>query len=264
MSGETRSGPGSPVGYLWIPATDLAAAAAFYRDVFGWRVDEPGPGAGAVGFQAPGLIGQLTTDLPVGPGGPLPWLMADGLYRTLGLVEARGGRVLGRPRLQGGVRYLVQVTDPAGNRLGIAVPAGPARPQPLVVAGDVEASSRWYQELLGLRSDHGGPDYERLVTADGALVLQLHRREVEHGHGQLADPDVPVGNGAVVWFGEYADFDGAVERAGRLGATVVHPPMRNPPSGQGNGPGHREIWLKDPDGYTVVIASPDGEDFEPS
>jgi len=264
MGGATASGAGSPVGYLWIPAVDLVASAAFYRDVFGWEVDEPGQGGNAVGFRAPSLIGQLTTDLPLGPGGPLLWLMADNLYDALRLVELRGGRVLGRPRLQGGVRYLVQARDPAGNRLGIAVPAGPPRPQPLVVARDVEASSRWYQELLGLRSDHGGKDYERLVTADGALVLQLHRWDVAHGHGQLADPDQPLGNGAMLWFGEVADFDGAVERAGRLGAAVIHPPMRNPPSGEGNGPAHREIWLKDPDGYTVVIASPDGEDHEPS
>jgi hypothetical protein len=26
----------------------------------------------------------------------------------------------------------------------------------------------------------------------------------------------------------------------------------------------REIWLRDPDGYTVVVASPDGEAFEPN
>jgi hypothetical protein len=32
---------------------------------------------------------------------------------------------------------------------------------------------------------------------------------------------------------------------------------RNPPAGDG-GPNHWEIWLRDPDGYTVVLASPDG------
>jgi hypothetical protein len=41
---------------------------------------------------------------------------------------------------------------------------------------DVEASSRWYQRLLGCESAHGGPEYERLV-ANGALVMQLHRWE---------------------------------------------------------------------------------------
>ena len=40
------------------------------------------------------------------------------------------------------------------------------RPQPLIAVYDVEASSRWYQRLLGVRSDHDGPDYERLVTRD--------------------------------------------------------------------------------------------------
>jgi hypothetical protein len=55
-----------------------------------------------------------------------------------------------------------------------------------------------------------------------------------------------------------------VARAEQLDAPIALPPHRNPPEGQGNGPGHREIWIKDPDGYTVVVASPDGEAFEPA
>jgi catechol 2,3-dioxygenase-like lactoylglutathione lyase family enzyme len=39
----------------------------------------------------------------------------------------------------------------------------------MIAVRDVEASSRWYQELLGLHSDHGGPEYERLL-ADGDEV----------------------------------------------------------------------------------------------
>lgn len=57
---------------------------------------------------------------------------------------------------------------------------------------------------------------------------------------------------------------GTKARAEELGATIVLPPHRNPPEGQGNGPGHRELWVRDPDGYTVVVASPDGEAFEPA
>ena len=53
-------------------------------------------------------------------------------------------------------------------------------------------------------------------------------------------------------------------RATELGAAVARPPHRNPPEGQGSGPGHRELWVKDPDGYIVVVASPDGEAFEPA
>ena len=132
------------------------------------------------------------------------------------------------------------------------------RPQPLLAVDDVEATSRWFQHLLGARSDHGGPEYERLVDADGRLVLQLHHWEVEHHHGSLGEPDVrPLGHGVLLWF-EVDDFDAAVARAAELGAEVEVGPVRNPPQGPG-GPAHRELWLRDPHGYAVVLASPDGE-----
>ena len=130
------------------------------------------------------------------------------------------------------------------------------RPQPLIAVHDVEASSRWYQQLLGCQSAHGGPNYERLVDT-GVLVLQLHHFAVEDHHGPIGDPtDRPYGNGVLLWF-EVDDFDAAMARAEALGAEVVLSRHRNPPSGDG-GPNHWECWLRDLDGYTVVIASPDG------
>jgi hypothetical protein len=48
-----------------------------------------------------------------------------------------------------------------------------------------------------------------------------------------------------------------VARAEEMQIEVIHPRHRNPPSGDG-GPNHWECWLRDPDGYTVVLASPDG------
>jgi len=129
-------------------------------------------------------------------------------------------------------------------------------PQPLICVRDVEASSRWYQCLLGCQSAHGGPQYERLVS-NGALVLQLHSFTVEHDHGRIGDPDDrPYGNGVLLWF-ETDDFDAAIARAAEMKAHVVTPRHRNPASG-GGGPNHWECWLRDPDGYTVVVASPDG------
>jgi hypothetical protein len=72
------------------------------------------------------------------------------------------------------------------------------RPQPLIAVSDVEASSRWYQRLLGCQSAHGGIEYERLVS-NGVLVLQLHRFDVEHHHGRIGDPaDKPYGNGVLL------------------------------------------------------------------
>ena len=49
------------------------------------------------------------------------------------------------------------------------------RLQPLISVSDVEASSRWYQRLLGCRSAHGGTEYKRLVDA-GKLVLRTQPR----------------------------------------------------------------------------------------
>jgi hypothetical protein len=79
----------------------------------------------------------------------------------------------------------------------------------------------------------------------------------------IGDPDRAVGNGVLLWFGDVTDFEGVVARVHELGAAVLREPHRNPPDGQGNGPGHREIWIKDPDGYAVVVASPDGEAWQP-
>jgi catechol 2,3-dioxygenase-like lactoylglutathione lyase family enzyme len=134
------------------------------------------------------------------------------------------------------------------------------RPQPLIVCRNVEASSRFYQRLLGCKGDHGGPEYDRLLDprlhqkrwrTDG-LILQLNAWDEDHHHGSIGDPELPVGNGVLVWF-EVDDFDAAVARARKLKARVVLDVHVNPNAQ------HRELWLKDPDGYTVVIASPDGE-----
>jgi catechol 2,3-dioxygenase-like lactoylglutathione lyase family enzyme len=177
-------------------------------------------------------------------------------------VVAGGRTVRDRPWLDGGERWLAEIDDPAGNRIGIVAAPRSPQPQTMIAVRDVEASSRWYSQLLGLRSDHGGPEYERLL-ADGTLVLQLHHRDVGHHHGPIGDPDKDVGHGVLLWFGEVSDFEDVVVRARKLNAAIVRAPHRNPPEGQGNGPAHREIWISDPDGYTVVIASPDGEAYEP-
>lgn len=130
------------------------------------------------------------------------------------------------------------------------------RPQPLIAVTDVKASSLWYQQLLACQSAHGGTEYERLVSND-VLILQLHRFDVDHHHGAIGNPDnKPYGNGVLLWF-EVDDIDAAIARAARLKAEIVLPRHRNPPAGDG-GPNHWEIWLRDLDGYMVVLASPDG------
>ncbi len=131
------------------------------------------------------------------------------------------------------------------------------RPQPLICVSDVEASSRWYQKLLGCRSAHGGRSYDQLVH-HGELVMQLHSFDVHHHHGAIADAaDKPYGNGLLLWF-EVDDFDAVMQRVAEMGVEIVMQKHRNPPDDENGGPNHWECWMRDPDGYTVVVASPYG------
>jgi extradiol dioxygenase family protein len=126
--------------------------------------------------------------------------------------------------------------------------------QTLIAVRDVRASSHWYGELLAADSlpDHSHRDFYDRISCAGRLVLQLHAWDEEE-HPNLVDADAaPVAHGVVLWF-QVDDFDAAVERARGLKAEVVEEPHVNP------SPQHREMWLRDPDGYVVVICSPDGE-----
>jgi catechol 2,3-dioxygenase-like lactoylglutathione lyase family enzyme len=125
-------------------------------------------------------------------------------------------------------------------------PAPSVRPQPLIAVADVEQASRWYQRVLGAASGHGGPEYERLLV-DGSLVMQLHQLSVEHHHGTFAEAGLPIGNGVALWF-EADEFGAAVRRIKEAEVEIVTDVHLNPNAG------HREIWLRDLDGYLVVLA----------
>ncbi|NNB89024.1 VOC family protein [Corallococcus exiguus] len=124
---------------------------------------------------------------------------------------------------------------------------GHVRSQPLIAVRDVEASSRWYQAVLGCESGHGGPEYEMLLN-NGELVLQLHAWDVDE-HANLMGPDsAPKGHGVLLWF-ETTDFDACVDAARALKVEWVEAPHVNPNSRRW------EFWTKDPDGYVVVVAA---------
>lgn len=125
------------------------------------------------------------------------------------------------------------------------------RPQPLIAVHDVEKSSAWYQKILSANSGHGGVDYEQILY-NGDMILQLHRWEAHHHPHLGRESTKPYGNGVLLWF-QTDDFDAAVRRANKLGAEILEPAHIN------SNARHREIWLRDPDGYAVVIAGPYGD-----
>jgi catechol 2,3-dioxygenase-like lactoylglutathione lyase family enzyme len=126
--------------------------------------------------------------------------------------------------------------------------------QPLIAVRNVRASSRWYSELLGADSlpDHSHRDLYDRIFCSGQLLLQLHAWDLEN-HPNLVNADAaPPGHGVLLWF-QVEDFDAVVKRARGLRAQIIEEPHVNP------APQHREIWLRDSDGYVVVVASRDGE-----
>ena len=120
--------------------------------------------------------------------------------------------------------------------------------QPMICVRDVERSSEFYCKVLGASSGHGGDEYDQIIS-DGRLILQLHHWALPDHHGILADQSIPLGNGVLLWF-QTDDFQGAVDRAREAGAVFTKEPHENPLAR------HMEFWLRDPDGYLIVIAGP--------
>ncbi|NEA36200.1 VOC family protein [Streptomyces sp. SID13031] len=116
----------------------------------------------------------------------------------------------------------------------------------MIAVTDIEKSSAWYCAVLGATSGHGGLEYEQ-VLVDGELILQLHKLELGHHHGTIGDPALPVGNGVALWF-RLVDLEAAADRAKAAGCRIQTDLHHNPNAD------HRELWLRDPDDYLVVLA----------
>jgi len=123
-------------------------------------------------------------------------------------------------------------------------------PQPLIAVADVEKTSQWYQTVLGLKSGHGGKEYEQLLF-EQRMVLQLHQWQA-HDHPHIGDPKRLIGNGVLLWF-ESNRFDEIVQKLQTHQVEILEGPKYNPNAH------HREIWFRDLNGYTLVVASPYGD-----
>ncbi len=115
MSEERTGLAHGEICYLQIPARDIDASAAFYEQLFGWRIER-----GYAAFEAPGLIGQWVDDRPpTGDSGILAWIAVDDIRSALDGAAAAGGQALEEPYEDGRSRLLATARDPAGNTIGI-------------------------------------------------------------------------------------------------------------------------------------------------
>src|SRR5579863_7564263 len=118
--------------------------------------------------------------------------------------------------------------------------------EPMIFVDDVEATSRFLQGLLGLKSAHGGKEYEMLVDARGALTLQLHHADAEEHGGARLPEGAPRGAGVLLYF-QTPDVRAAYATAQAMGARCEGPPTYIRVAG------HTEFVVRDLDGYAIAV-----------
>lgn len=117
---------------------------------------------------------------------------------------------------------------------------------PMIVVRDVEASSQWYRELLGLESGHGGSEFEMLMR-DRRLLLMLHHRDFVE-HPAVTDPEDGVPGGGVLLYFSVEDVEHVFERAVAMAADLIDEPHVNPKANA------VEFSVRDPDGYALTVS----------
>lgn len=130
------------------------------------------------------------------------------------------------------------------------------RTWPIIAVDNVQASSRWYRQLLGCTNNHPGKEsFDQLLAADGTVLLCLHAwaKDDDHSHPPLADPGAAKpGHGLLLYFC-VDDFDEALKRGREMGVELAEEPSHNPHARA------MEFSLRDLDGYYITISDFDVE-----
>ena len=115
------------LAYIQIPALDVNESAAFYKDMFGWKI-RGGPStelrAGSPAHlsftDATGdIIGAFVTDAMISTEpGVVFYVYVHGIDATLEKMVGAGSKVVQPPFLEGDV-WVATLIDPAGNVIGI-------------------------------------------------------------------------------------------------------------------------------------------------
>ena len=110
----------------------------------------------------------------------------------------------------------------------------------------MEASSQWYQSILGCANSHPSTTFDQVVDADGTVLVCLHHWG-EHEHPSLMNPETATpGNGLLLFF-RVDDFDAALQRTRGMVGKFEEEPHQNPNTGT------MEFSVRDPDGYYVTV-----------
>lgn len=120
------------------------------------------------------------------------------------------------------------------------------RLETIIAVRDVAKSSKWYQDLLNLKSNHGGYNFEMLANTKGEVILCLHRWS-EHDHPTMKDPNIATGNGLILYF-RVPDLAKMWSNAIHLKLAIEQEPHLNENSGL------QQFIIRDLDGYYIIVS----------
>lgn len=218
--------PGA-ITYLHIPAVDARRAAAFYRDVFAWTINDPDSERPSFD-DASGLVsGAWIGDrLAVTRPGLLPYIYVEDVQQTVERIVTHGGAIVTEPYPEG-LLTVARFRDPSGNVIGLwhdttrrisaeqpvaPVPEHLHTVTPRLVLPDAAAAIDFYIRAFDAREIG-----ERHRLPDGALV---------HAELRIGDSVVMIteGEGYTMLLCTYwPDVDAAWERAVAAGAEILYP-----------------------------------------
>ena len=154
--------------------SDKARATAFYGELFGWTVDDPGPEYGGyLNFHKDGIPVAGCMDKPADNPMPDVWsvyLATDDAARTLKETEARGGSVIVEAMDVMSLGTMAVATDPTGAAIGAWKP------------NEFKG--------FGIYGEPGTPGWFELFTRDYTKAVQFYT-DVHHwpAHTAADEPD---------------------------------------------------------------------------
>ena len=118
---------------------------------------------------------------------------------------------------------------------------------PIIAVKDVEASSKWYEQVFGFKRAHGENEmFAVLVSEENEIILCLHSWG-DHHHPTMTNPNLTAGNGVILYFRTKA-MNTIRQNVSNLQDVVEEDIHLNPNSLK------MEFSMRDPDGYYLIIS----------
>jgi len=230
MPEMTAYEPGTP-SWVDVTAGDAAAAASFYRTLFGWEFTDGGPDAGGYGMLT--LDGKNVAGL--GPlqneQQPVAWttyVATDDADAAAARIQEAGGMVLMPPMDVMGAGRLAVAADPTGAVFGMwqadQMIGADVVNEPgsfcwnELMTRDTDAAIAFYEHVFGWKADtqpYGDTAYTQFQLGGRSIAGMMPM-------GDDFPAEVPAN--WLVYFA-VADCDAAVATAQGAGGAVATPPM---------------------------------------